>query len=266
MSGHDETISGSAGGASGVESLPYGLLVALEVLEGPDKGKKQDVSSTRTVIGRKESELVLSDPTVSGKHAILEYAAGKLFITDNHSTNGVELNGKPVESAPVGNLDVVKLGDTKILVSVVEDRYGAFSQPPGDDMEDARMDTSEVDVMEGDETAVREALPNPPLPESLHVVMEVLEGPDRGTKVKVKNRSTVVGRGERADVKLNDPAVSNRHFQLEVHNKDKMTIKDLASSNGTRLNDQYVSAVKIRHGDVAKIGDTKIKFLIHVKR
>jgi pSer/pThr/pTyr-binding forkhead associated (FHA) protein len=258
MDDHEDTFAGSRNGGRTEESLPAGLLITLEVVEGPDQGAKHAVSKARTVIGRKKADLVLTDTTVSGQHAVLEFVAGKLFITDSGSTNGTTLNSERIESAPCQNLDVIGLGDTRLLVSVVEDKYGAFTAPV-EDLPDVRA--------EGDETTLVSApLPNPELDRSLHVILDVIAGPDAGKKFVVTHRSTVIGRADTADFRLADSAVSSRHCQLEIHNKDKMTVKDLASSNGTRLNDHYVSAVKIRHADLLQIGESVIKILIHIHR
>jgi pSer/pThr/pTyr-binding forkhead associated (FHA) protein len=229
------------------------------VVEGPDQGLKFEVVNARTIIGRKNADLKLNDPTVSGKHAFLEHVGGKLFVTDNKSTNGTNVNGEKVESGPVYNLDEIKVGDTRLLLSVVEDKYGAFTQEYAD--EDSQESRVEID----ESTMVTGPLPNPEVPSNIQVVLEVIEGADKGKKFKVAFRSSVIGRGQNADFQLDDIKVSNRHCQLEVHNKDKMTIKDLASSNGTRLNNRYVSAVKIRHGDLLQVGDTKIKLLINIR-
>jgi len=258
----DKTVFGTVESVAATEALPPTLLVTLEVLEGPDKGARFGIKKAKTVIGRKQADVALTDPTVSGKHAFIEYAGGKLFVTDNNSTNGTEVNGQAVESSPLGNMDEIRLGDTKLLISVVEDKFAAFTDEP----EEAPGEQEDTGWQSTETTRIKRALPNPPLVENLHIVLEVMDGPDNGKKFEVKNRSTVVGRGEKADFRLTDPTVSKQHFQLEVHNKDKMTVKDLASSNGTRLNDRYISAVKMRHGDVVRAGDTSIRLLIHVKK
>jgi pSer/pThr/pTyr-binding forkhead associated (FHA) protein len=259
MADRDDTVSGSLKKREEAKGLPEGLHITLEVIEGPDLGLKHEIASTRTALGRKDVEVALTDPTVSSRHAVLEFAGGKLFLTDNNSTNGTRVNGERVESAPVANLDEVQLGDTKLLVSVVEDKYGAFAEPGDDDTGESRVSADETTVVTG-------PLPNPEVPANIQVVLDVTRGPDQGKKFKVANRSTVIGRGEQADFRLADTSVSKRHCQLEIHNKDKMTLKDLASANGTRLNDRYVSAVKIRHGDVMHIGETVIKILINIRR
>jgi len=260
MSDRETTHSGSLRDQGQAGDVPAGLFITLEVIEGPDKGLKFEVVSAQTVIGRKDADLKLNDPTVSGRHAVLECAGGKLFLTDNKSTNGTKVNGKLIDSSPVVNLDELQFGDTKALISVVEDRYGTFQTGPVDEeSEDTRLPPSES-------TLIRKTLTNPRIPENLYVVLEVVEGPDKAKKYKLLFRSTLVGRGPKADISLSDPVVSVRHCQIEIHNKDKMTIKDLASSNGTRLNERYISAVKIRDGDIVQIGETKIKILVHVRR
>jgi pSer/pThr/pTyr-binding forkhead associated (FHA) protein len=243
-------------------TIPDGLVITVEVIEGPDEGLRHQVRGSRTVFGRKDAEVELSDPTVSGRHAMLEMVGGKLFLTDLGSTNGTTLNGDRIESAPVQNLDQLGLGDTRILLTVVEDKYGAYlaaEVPADEDLDDSRVEDTEATVIE-------EALPNPDLDSTIKVMLDVVAGPDQGKKFQVARRSTVIGRSEKADLRLSDTGVSQRHCQIEIHNKDKMTIKDLASSNGTRLNDHYVSAVKIRHGDLVQIGETIIKILIHIRR
>ncbi len=261
---NDETVSGSLESQDKSQTLPDGVFVSLEITDGPDKGEKRELSATRTVIGRKAADIVLSDPTVSGRHAILDFEGGKLFITDNNSTNGTRINGEQVESGRVNNLDEIQVGDTKILVSLVEDKYAAFMPDPDDpESTDSRVISSEEE--DEDVTVIRKALDNPEVQKNIHLVLEVFDGPDKGKKFQAIKRSTVIGRSSEADLQIADKTISKKHCQLEVHNKDKMTLKDLASSNGTRLNERYVSAVIVRTGDVIQIGETKIKILIHIK-
>jgi pSer/pThr/pTyr-binding forkhead associated (FHA) protein len=260
MTNNDETVSGSLNTGSAEEPLPGGLYMTLEVIEGPDEGLKQEVSCTRIVIGRKDADVKLTDQTVSGRHAILEFVGGKFFLTDNQSTNGTKVNGEEIESSPLENMDELQVGDTKMLASILDDRYGAYVPEQSDE------DTKDSRFMDGDQTMVLSPMQNPELPKNIHFILEFVEGADKGKKFQIKRKSSVIGRGEKCDIQCEEPTISKRHCQIEVHNKDKMTIKDLASANGTRLNDKYISAVKIRHGDMIQIGKTKIKILIHIRK
>lgn len=239
------------------DALPVGLKIVLEVTSGPDQGLKQEITRTITTIGRRQTDLKLSDPAVSGRHATLEVHGEDLLLYDNKSTNGTFVNGTQITTCPLKNLDEIQLGDTKILVSVVKDKYGIYAE---DFM------AGEATGLPGvrDETQTGEKGPpaNPELPAGLQVVLDATAGPHRGQRFRLARRSTVLGR-HGADLVLNDEQVSARHAQIEVHSKDKITIKDLASKNGTRVNDKLVSAVKLRHGDVITLGQSS--FLLSVR-
>ncbi|HTM22741.1 MAG TPA: FHA domain-containing protein, partial [Kofleriaceae bacterium] len=68
----------------------------------------------------------------------------------------------------------------------------------------------------------------------------------------------VIGRSADADLTVPDHLVSRRH--LEVRMRDgRVTIADLASANGTRLNGARVDAsAQLAPGDVVSIGVTQI--------
>ncbi len=64
--------------------------------------------------------------------------------------------------------------------------------------------------------------------------LHVVGGPDAGTALPLDRGRHVVGRGSDATVRLTDPAVSRRHVLVEVGAGD-LTVRDLGSSNGSRL-------------------------------
>jgi pSer/pThr/pTyr-binding forkhead associated (FHA) protein len=258
MSEDDQTIAKGADGEDKKgEVLPSGLKIFLEVLAGPDKGRKFEINSTMTILGRKTSSIVLDDSTVSSKHASIEVSREDILLYDENSTNGTFVNGSRISSCPLKNLDEIQLGESKLLLSVIEDRYGMYQ-------EDYSAQVQDDDSV--DETVRKDDAPlyNPPIPESIEVVLEVQEGPNKGRRFRLGCRSSIIGRKD-SDVILDDESVSTRHAQIEVHSKDKMTIKDLASKNGTAVNSRFVSAIKLRHGDKIKIGDTRLMFYVRVK-
>lgn len=259
MSENENTVPGGSRRRELREALPPGLKITLEVVSGPDLGMKIVVTSRRTMFGRKDADVRLSDPTVSGRHAVLDLVGRKLFLTDLGSTNGTRVKGQLVESSPLANLDDFSLGESRFLVYVSDETL----ELPASECLD--MDTTDARIASEKPVPVQK-LPNPALPQNLYVVLEVMEGPGQGKKHKVSNLSTVIGRSKSADFILEDPAVSLRHCQVEIHSKDKMIIKDLASENGTRLNGRYVSAVMIKDGDLVQTGETKIKIMVHLRR
>ena len=69
-----------------------------------------------TAIGRDlDCDIVLADPTVSGRHAVISRREGAWWLEDLHSTNGSALNE---EVLPTGGQSVLRSGDTVQLGAV----------------------------------------------------------------------------------------------------------------------------------------------------
>ena len=63
---------------------------------------------------------------------------------------------------------------------------------------------------------------------------------------------TLVGRQERCDVRINSSRVSRCHCCLVLEN-GTLAVRDLSSTNGTRVNGHPVEASPLRHGDLLMI-------------
>src|SRR4051794_27877476 len=63
----------------------------------PLRGRSADVTDEVVVLGRDpRSTLVLEDPHVSRRHAVLRRTAGGYVLEDTHSTSGTRLNQQPL--------------------------------------------------------------------------------------------------------------------------------------------------------------------------
>ncbi len=71
-------------------------------------------------IGRaKENELVIVDPSVSRRHASIEFMENGLFIVDRQSRNGVLVNGKEIATRRhIRPGDILELGSVELHVKV----------------------------------------------------------------------------------------------------------------------------------------------------
>jgi hypothetical protein len=63
----------------------------------------------------------------------------------------------------------------------------------------------------------------------------------------------VIGRHPSCDVVVSDETVSRRHAQL-IFRDGGWIVRDLNSTNGTRLNGQYVGRCRLRPGDRLRLG------------
>ena len=70
----------------------------------------------------------------------------------------------------------------------------------------------------------------------------------------------LLGRGDQADIVLEDSFASSRHARLVPHG-DVIVLEDLGSTNGTYLNDEPLRGPQPLHpGDRIRIGDSDFTF------
>jgi hypothetical protein len=70
-----------------------------------------------------------------------------------------------------------------------------------------------------------------------------------------------LGRGEAADIRLEDPFASSRHARIDRQG-DLLVIEDLGSTNGTYLNGEPLTGPQPLHpGDRIRIGDNEFSYV-----
>ena len=70
----------------------------------------------------------------------------------------------------------------------------------------------------------------------------------------------VLGRGDRAEIRLEDPFASSRHARI-FEQGNAVVIEDLGSTNGTYLNEEVLQTPRPLHpGDRVRIGDSEFTF------
>ena len=91
----------------------------------------------------------------------------------------------------------------------------------------------------------------------------VLAGASVGEMYKVEGNKTIIGRGQKAQVRLLDDGISREHAQL-VSEGNKIFLEDLGSTNGTFCNGLKVDRRELCDGDKILVGSTTIlKFTYH---
>jgi pSer/pThr/pTyr-binding forkhead associated (FHA) protein len=70
----------------------------------------------------------------------------------------------------------------------------------------------------------------------------------------------VLGRGDRAEIRLEDPFASSQHARV-YEQGNIVVIEDLGSTNGTYLNEEVLQSPRPLHpGDRVRIGDSEFTF------
>lgn len=85
-------------------------------------------------------------------------------------------------------------------------------------------------------------------------MLVVIAGKNKGAVFKLGVRNLTGGRDAGNLIQVIDPEVSRRHFLIRTTPKGYM-ISDLASANGTMVNDERVQAAYVDFGDVIKVGN-----------
>jgi DNA-binding NtrC family response regulator len=80
-----------------------------------------------------------------------------------------------------------------------------------------------------------------------------------GRWIEIGDRPLVVGKGKDCAVILDDPHVSNRHAEL-FRTRDGVVLRDLGSSNGTRIANMAIKEAVLSSGTEITVGTTKLRF------
>ncbi len=90
--------------------------LSLEIIEGPDRGKRKRFKSVRMVIGRGlDCDLVLNDQSVSRRHVELVFGGESgVLMRDLGSGNGTKINDERVDERKLVHEDVIFIGRTKL--------------------------------------------------------------------------------------------------------------------------------------------------------
>ena len=92
------------------------------------------------------------------------------------------------------------------------------------------------------------------------LVVERAPGHTPGMEYDI-GEGAVMGRGEQAEIRLDDPFASSRHAKL-TRQGGIVVLEDLGSTNGTYLNEEILAGPQPLHaGDRVRIGDSEFTYV-----
>lgn len=92
-------------------------------------------------------------------------------------------------------------------------------------------------------------------------VLTVLTGNRRGVSFELRSEESVVGRGDRCEIRLDDDGISRNHARITRDGANEYQVEDLGSTNGTYLNGLRIQTGSLGHADRVAFGtDTVAKF------
>jgi len=109
-----------------------------------------------------------------------------------------------------------------------------------------------------EETGLHSAV-SPKLGSEPRLIVERAPGHTAGMEYDL-DQGAVLGRGEQAEIRLEDPFASSRHARV-IPQGGVMVIEDLGSTNGTYLNEEVLGGPTPLHpGDRVRIGDSEFTY------
>lgn len=96
------------------------------------------------------------------------------------------------------------------------------------------------------------------------MIKAVLQHP--GGSVDLREGEIVIGRGLGCPIRFNDHTVSRKHVKIIV-TADRITVRDLGSRNGTKLNNEPLLATKtLEDRDVLQVGSVRLRLSMITSR
>lgn len=90
----------------------------------------------------------------------------------------------------------------------------------------------------------------------------VIHGPGIGNRVDIVDTRISVGRSPQTDLHIPHASISRRHCEF-WRSGDNYFVRDLGSTNRTRLNELPIEVAELADGDHVVLGDVILKFISH---
>lgn len=210
-------------------------------------------------------QLLVEDLAASRKHALAKKTADGITIENLSITNPTLVNEEELNSPRLLRQgDVVKIGDTIFRFyedagSRLIDERPATASSEGEKVPKSSAAEDNIDLqLSPDEEPSRDSIfeeisedkpqeqiaqVNFDLTEAGRWLLKVVGGPNSGAEFSMQSgHSYVLGSDPNtADIILYDNTVSRQHARITVNPDDTLTIEDLKSRNGTRLDGELIT-------------------------
>jgi pSer/pThr/pTyr-binding forkhead associated (FHA) protein len=88
----------------------------------------------------------------------------------------------------------------------------------------------------------------------------VLSSENKGNSFTLKNKAYTCGRSADSDIHFADLTISSDHCEFVRTNKGIYSLTDKDTTNGTKVNNQYIENVVLKNGDIIKLGNTELLY------
>jgi hypothetical protein len=115
-------------------------------------------------------------------------------------------------------------------------------------------------ALQSDVVATAKTMPSP-RPRSVPPPRLVVLGePAAGAEFTLGKEALRIGRDERLDIWINHKSISHEHAEVQLRD-GKVTVFDLESANGMRVNGIRAKRAVLETGDILQLGEVRLRFL-----
>ena len=197
-----------------------------------DEGRTTVVPLLRDeiTIGREEGNTIrLTERNVSRSHARLVRRNGSYTVEDLGSYNGIKLNGERIEEERS-----LEAGDHLLI--------------------------GDYDLAYQTEDATSQTPPPPKVSSEPPARLVAIDEPIAGAEFLLNRELIRIGRSEDLYISIDHKSISHEHAELQIED-GKVTVFDLDSANGIRINGTETSRAILEPGDVLEIGVIRFRFV-----
>ena len=250
----------------------------LHIRDDAGKTKVVNVKRDKITVGRREGNTIrLTDRNVSRTHARLVRKDGKVFVEDV-SRYGTRVNGLRLkERKALSAEDVVVIGDYELKVEVQEQPTEILpavqNKSPQPTKEAKRQEaptrversvgsvdsTSMINLNDIEQAARDQASKKTRIVADVATLVAV-NTELAGTEYRLSGAEIVIGRTDENDVVVDHRSISRNHARI-VSKDGRVTIFDLDSANGLKINDEFYKQSVLRRGDVIELGHVRMRFV-----
>lgn len=169
-----------------------------------------------------ENHIVLDDEGIAPIHARLIKEDDKFFLKDNNSSSGCFVNGQRITQKEIGPGDLIRLGSVEMMVL------------------DPRSLPNQPEFTQDDQAAA-----------SWRLVSDSSWLSGKQFTIST-DKTTVIGRSSQCDIVIPGTHLSRRHVELYIEG-NHLRVKDLASANGTFLNELRIDNTTANNGDRLRV-------------
>lgn len=91
-------------------------------------------------------------------------------------------------------------------------------------------------------------------------VLIVLSETDKGQTFPLTNKAYLCGRSTSNIISFKDPTVSSTHCEFVKTDSNTYLVRDLDSTNGTKINGISIKSLELKNGDIIRLGRIELLY------